>query len=648
MRILSIVILVVFSSFHSLVFAQEVLHGMNRNPSINAALLKTHKPNDSNRKGGSSAILLPLIEDFSIPLLYPDEKIWATKSVFINRSYAVNPPSIGVATFDAMNDVGTVYPHMGSFPAGADTLTTQDIRLDTLFGIINQALSPADSVYLSFYVQPQGKGASPLPGDSLVLQFYNPSLNQWKSLWKIDGISLDSFRIHYDTSFLQVMIPITDTAYFKPNFRFRFYNYARVPSADKPSWRSGLYSHWNLDYILLNANRSYNDTSYNDLAIQSYQTSLLLDYQSMPWNQYAANPAHWTKYGLGIQFKNFDKIIGAKNVNQYFYVYDLWNQSVVIEPVINPSSLPVFSQEVINFFPDYLSKTFTTSAPQFPEFRVLFNIFTNTPPPDINKNNDTLAFYQTFYNYLSYDDGIPEAGYGLSTPNGRVAYQFDLSVDDTLRSIEMYFNQTLGNANQQYFFLTIWDNQNGLPGNVIYEQSGRRPEFESDLFQYHTYVLEEPIAVSGSFFIGWRQTTKDNLNIGFDFNNDQSEHVFYNVGGNWINSTYNGCLMMRPILGAQEYAHVGIDPKTINSKPFTEFSIYPNPNHSSLLHINFEKTTVETPTQINILSVQGQLISQMEFTSNIDISHLSNGVYILQITNREKGIMGNKKLIISR
>jgi len=587
-----------------------------------------------------------MIDDFSESVLFPVEKYWSTRNTFVNRSYAVNPPSIGVMTFDAMDEFGAVYQDMTSFASVADTLETQNIRLDSLFGNNAQALSPADSVYLSFAIQPQGIGSAPLEGDSIVLQFYNPTTTEWKSVWKMDGMPLDSFRVLYDTSFIQIMIPITNADYFASDFRFRFYNYAHLPGADKPSWRSGMYSHWNLDYLILNAHRTISDTSYNDMAIQTVQNSLLSDYTSMPWNQFIAGGSNMMKYGLGIRFKNMDDITGLKNVNQYFFINDLYSKTQVFAPNPNPNSTNIASQVQKVFLPDYSSYTYSSNAPQYPEFQVIYSIYTNTPPPDIIKTNDTMAFYQKFYNYFSYDDGVPEAGYGLSVINGLVAYQFKLNTPDTLQSIEMYFNQTLGNASQQYFYLTVWDDNNGVPGNVIYEKSGKRPEFETDLFKYYTYVLENPLAVSGTIYIGWKQTTKDNLNIGFDFSNDQSSKIFYNVTGNWLNSGYKGSIMMRPILGSELYAHVGIEENKQENKT-TNFDIYPNPSNG-IFNIKFSENTNLIQAQINVYDLTGRKVYSNKYTSQLDLSRLNTGIYILQIIDTSKQLNTQRKIIISR
>ncbi len=633
----NLIILFIILILTPVINAQEVLSPLGKNP----ILTNTDDNYLRTAKGVTKEIHLPMREDFSLPSFIPNQEYWASKSVFVNNSYAINPPSLGVVTFDAMDENGIVYSHMGTFPAVADTFTTNNIRLDSVFAPDQRKLEISDSIYLSFYVQPQGNGSKPLSGDSLVLQFYDAIDSNWNSVWNIDGMPLDTFREKYDTSFLQVLIPIKDSKYFTSEFRFRFYNYARIPSADKPSWRSGLHSQWNLDYIILDTNRSINDRSHNDNAIFSQPTTLLKDYQSTTWKQFLAS-SNAMEYGVKLGVSNHDII--TKNVSQNFSIIDLINNSLSFPPTT--TSLNLNAQSSMVYSPNYSGYTYNSSATKYPAFRVLFHVSSNTGQTDIFKQNDTAAFYQRFYNYLAYDDGVPEAGYGLSTPNGRLAYKFTLATADTLQSIQMYFNQAMGGSNQQYFYLTIWDDNNGVPGNVIYEKSGKRPEFNDNLFKYYTYELDNELPVSGTFYIGWRQTTKDNLNVGFDVNNDNSDNIFYNVSGTWYNSSFPGSLMIRPILGQDKEAYVGINTAKVENN--NSINIFPNPNSSGVLNIDFDKeVSNQSDYIINIFSLQGQKVFESNYENRIDLQHLSKGVYIINIVNKRNKTSFNKKLIIN-
>ncbi len=201
--------LIIFTFLSFTAFAQEQLVPLGSNPALLNAKLPKSAIKKGNTKGGSPAVKLPFMDDFSQKGVYPQEQLWADRYVFVNKSYAVNPPSYGVATFDAMDAKGAVYSNMTTFPTVADTLTSVDIRLDSIFST-NTAMSPADSLYLSFFVQPQGMGDIPQTEDSLVLQFYDQKNSRWLSVWNMEGMALDTLMARYGTDFLQVMIPIKD------------------------------------------------------------------------------------------------------------------------------------------------------------------------------------------------------------------------------------------------------------------------------------------------------------------------------------------------------------------------------------------------------------------------------------------------------
>jgi hypothetical protein len=633
--LISLLLLIGFTAF-----AQEQLVPLGANP----ALIRAEKPKLSKQltKGAGVAVKLPFIDDFSRAGVYPQQQLWIDRYVFVNKSFAVNPPSFGVATFDAMNDTGGVYNNMSTFPTIADTLTSQPIRLDSNF-INNSTLSPADSVYLSFYIQPQGMGDAPQLEDSLVLQFYNPKDDKWSSVWNMEGMRLDTFITRYGTDFLQVLIPITDSDYFSPNFQFRFYNYASIPGLNIPSWRSGMYDHWNLDYVLLNIHRTYDDIYSNDVCVSKHPTTLLANYQSMPWNQFLANTNAEMDHTKDIELSRLDFINGPINVAQFFGITNL-DDKTEFHPPSNPSSINMNTRTKI-FLPNYTSYSYNSNASPYADFLVEYRVL---HIPDIIRSNDTLKFFQRFYNYYAYDDGVPEAGYGLSTSSGQLAVQFKTNTADSIQSVQFFFNQTLGWANQQYFDIQIWDDNGGTPGSVIYTQKSVRPEFSSSLFKFQTYILDNAVAVNGVFYVGWKQSTQDNLNVGWDYNNNKSDKVFYNVTGNWYNSSFDGIAMIRPIMGTEDLAYVGIS----QQKQDDGFGllIAPNPVQSNVMHLQLDANEALNYAQyrIRIFNMSGQLIAEKPYDNNIDVSNLQSGIYLIQVFSLDGKHHINKKFIVNK
>ena len=623
--------------------AQEQLVPLSTYPA-----LKNNKADitKENTKAQAEAVKLPFADDFSYNSIYPDKRLWANRYVFVNKGFAENPYTLGVATFDAVNDTGGVYSYASQFPFIADSLTSMPIRLDSVFGAIPKAIFPDDSVYISFWIQPQGKGNAPEEQDSLILQFYNPVKSVWKTVWNHQGMKLDSFRTKYGSDFKQFLVAITDSDYFSPEFRFRFLNKASIPNNNIPSWRSGLYDQWNLDYVYIDADRSYKDTSVFDVAFIESANTLLNNYVSMPWNQYQANAAAETNTSMKLKFKNFDYVTNVKNMNMYFHITDLNTKQIVKKSAAYPSSNNMTPGQIINYAPSYGSFTFQNSGVKYPDFEVIFRILTNTPPADIIRVNDTVRFYQKFYNYYAYDDGIPEAGYGLSAAQGRLACKFTLNTGDSLQAVQMYFNQTLGLSSQQYFYLTVWDDNNGQPGNVIYEQMGLRPEYESNLFKYYTYKLKHAVYLpAGTFYVGWRQTTGDNLNIGFDKNNDRHSEIFYNTSGSWSNSSFAGALMIRPVLGNDKTAWVGIKEKSDNKE--INPVIYPNPVTGGIVYLNFGELsrTQKDNIAISLYSADGKLVMRTGFSNELNVGNLAKGLYFIRIiTDDSKPV--TRKIII--
>jgi len=189
--------------------AQEVLTSPLLNPAVSGQAGLKHT---SSALPG--AITLPFYDDFSVNTVYPSALRWADRFTFVNTDYAKNPPSIGVVTLDALDDKGALYPGAGQFQFQADYLTSLPIRLDSVFTPEKRALNTGDSLYLSFYYQPQGRAISPpSANDSLILEFHSPGdsieesttagvvkVPRWKGKWSVNGgTQVDVFASHDHT-----------------------------------------------------------------------------------------------------------------------------------------------------------------------------------------------------------------------------------------------------------------------------------------------------------------------------------------------------------------------------------------------------------------------------------------------------------------
>jgi hypothetical protein len=257
---------------------------------------------------------------------------------------------------------------------------------------------------------------------------------------------------------------------------------------------------------------------------------------------------------------------------------------------------------------------------------------------------DSAIYRQGFYNYYAYDDGTPEFGYGVEPAGSLVAYQFRLSTPDTIRGVQMYFNKVKDDANVNFFNLRVWKDNNGIPGEIIYEMPSQKPRWEEGLYQFYTYEFEEPFLLSGTFYVGWQQQSQGSLNIGFDANSYYGNpRVFYRDSQQWYQSGFQGSLLIRPIIGP-EMIISSIEENSINIK-HGELKLYPNPA-SEWFSVELHGLDPDPVSHLTIYNMFGTKV--LENTGNIkriDINFLPKGMYIVRLNN--KGVVHTGKLLIN-
>ena len=116
----------------------------------------------------------------------------------------------------------------------------------------------------------------------------------------------------------------------------------------------------------------------------------------------------------------------------------------------------------------------------------------------------------------------------------------------------MHFVPSVNDVSNNLFLLTVWENDNGVPGNVLYEDDiffPRQPIYKNGINLFHTYYFTDTLKVSvgSSFFVGWRQLDADRLNLGLDRNIDNSSFIKYSSDGgvNWFTSPFYGSAMIK-------------------------------------------------------------------------------------------------------
>lgn len=538
--------------------------------------------------------------------------LWTTNGAFWNNALAINPPTLGFVSFDGTDKYGLPYDNTLPNAFGmADILTSKPINLN---------YPSTDSIYLSFFYQPQGYGEKPNVTDSLVLQFLDVENDVWKHAWSAEGKALEPFT--------EVFIFISDSTYLQDGFQFRFLNYATL---------SGNFDMWHIDYVRL-ARFRRNNEPIDDLAFVRAPETFLNDYVSVPWKQYKRNPGLFTKTDFLLDLNNLSEN-GKVFTNIYSVSDNLGNNLINSTPVIQPYNIsgpsapaqsPFRVQHFLNKAPN--SFTFPTNYPG--KKRMRFNITnTTSTTPDINRENDTLRYEQIFDSYFSYDDGTAEQAYSINEAGAMLAYQFEIPYGDTLKAVLINFPEMLEDQSDRRFRIMVWKD---LTEGPIYEDVLRAP-ITAGAHNFIRFKLAEEVLVNGEFYIGWMQTLPKKLYVGFDFNNNNQSKIYYSVnnGLNFYNTSFSGSLLIRPDFGEAQVDVVGVDeamPKKVEKEQGFTFSISPNPAISqATLKIN-------NPAMhsFQLVDVTGRVLETGYFTYShtINIEHLKNGMYFLQVTNQ--------------
>tara|TARA_B100000925_G_scaffold291790_1_gene281460 strand:+ start:1220 stop:3007 length:1788 start_codon:yes stop_codon:yes gene_type:complete len=568
--------------------SQEVITDLAHNP-----YLKKFKFTHKNSK---SSLSLPFIDDFSYDSNIVSSDLWQYSTVYVNRTYPINPPTIGVITFDGLDENGFARDFSSNSSEPSDTLLSKKIDL-----------SSVSSAYFLFFFQAKGLGDAPEPSDKLILEFKNDSL-QWETVWISEDTILEDFT--------KVIKVINQNRFLFDEFQFRFVNYATV---------SGNFDHWHVDYIKIDELQSVADTlQLNDASFVYSSPSFLKRYQEMPWSHFLNNEADELKDSIDILLRNND---AASNIDYQFNVFNNGNQ-VYHYPLIGVSrNVTVLDYDQVGNFsftdPPILlqSNIFTSFEIDSASFLVENILGTNSSD---NKLNDTLFYVQNFHSHFAYDDGTAESAYGINVSGAQIAYEFKLNRPDTLRAIQMYFPQMLDSVNDIPFKLTVWDDLSST-GNILYQQEVF--PYHTQNGNYYTYLIDEPFKLVGTFYVGWEQSTEDLLNIGLDKNNVSNSYMFYNIGSGWNQSSYFGSWMIRPVLSMKPIVS-SVDYVSFDTK------IYPNPVDTYC----FVKTS-ENNCIIKVFSVHG-VIQKQVFSKNsltkLDLKDFSSGIYFIEILQNNK------------
>lgn len=279
--------------------------------------------------------------------------------------------------------------------------------------------------------------------------------------------------------------------------------------------------------------------------------------------------------------------------------------------------------------------------------------------PDINRYNDTVLFIQEISNYMSYDDGSAEMGYGLNFEGGKLAYRFDMVGGDSLRAVRMYFNPQANQPpalppTQGSFLITVWNNLDPLDPMSVRHQNFTisTPQYRMDgISHFVEYPLDSTIWVEGTFYIGWSQTNSANMNLGFDRNRNNQNKIFYSTTGGFTNTSYSGSLMMRPVFVAAVDPFAGVaeghPSPGVHPGSGRQLTLVPNPANDAVL-IRCDSATPGSIVQCT--DATGRLVKHETWIAEraMGIAELNAGLYIVRLLDREGNAIAQERLLIQR
>lgn len=543
---------------------------------------------------------------FLVQIQEPDKK-WLDHRAYHNYRFARNPWTLGVATFDGLDERGQPYNFASAASSYADVLTSKPIKLSNY--------APADSIYLSFLYQPEGWGEKPESGDSLVLEFKDPLTKDWYHVWGVNGSSNHDFKV--------VHLPIVAAQWFGDDFQFRFRNYGSL---------AGALDHFHLDYVHMRTLSSVGDTLFKDFAFVYPIKTLLQTYTSVPWDHYKNASTNKMSNNVEVVVRN------GSNIPENFQ-----NGSVRVSHEGNfEGNFVLQGQNLANGAINYAPRTTYYSYHDFsggyqfdktkPGTKQVFDIkasavaqFSNPPI------NDTARTEQYFGFYYSRDDGTAERAYGPTSAQARLAIQYTPYEADSLIGAMIHFVPSVVDASNSLFVLTVWADNNGQPGSVIYEDDlffPKEPVYEEVPNRFTRYFFKDSVKVpvNGRFYIGWRQFDGNTLNVGLDKNIDQSSKTFFsvNAGGSWNVSQISGSVMIRPMFSTSMNGELGLPEK--EDRVAMNWYVSPNPGVD-----HFQINGAHKDAAYIIQNLAGQQILS-GIGNQFELTDFPSGLYFVRIS----------------
>lgn len=597
---------------------------------------------------------IPFMDDFSYSGVYPDSSLWLDRDPFVNNDLGFQPPSIGFATFDGLDEKGS--PRLGGI-GESDFLTSNYLDLS----------GGSDNLFLSFYLQPKGLGDRPEVADNFRVEFKKAD-GTWQQITVIPGLS-DTIPTNVIPPFEFYSYPVSEQ-YLYDGFQFRFV---------ANNGRQGALDLWHLDYVRLESNA--NSPNVNDMAFADKPNPVLENYTAMPWNHFLAN---------------IDDELATSNNAAFFNHFPQTNNlddgSVMIIEQNTNTELASFGFDALNipkkeYFPieyDVIGlNSLANKLEELPEQEEYKIATINTLElGQINRaavqRNDRAERITTFSNYFAHDDGTAESNIvaqNFSNTAVQVATEFTANVGDSLQAVQFHFPRATTVVDDQFFNINIWFDQDAIGGTPDYTAVLQRPFYvdqKIDSLQgFTTYPLMtafndvgEPInqglfIPAGKFWIGWEQFSPCSgtrcIPVGYDRNTPEaSQFNYFNSSGDTQESDWlpfdslgaipPGALMIRAVMGNETPDATATDVDNIDVLD-QQITVYPNPTNG-ILNIVLDQQNY-ADFKVQVYNATGQLLQSQYLQEQLDLSSYPSGMYFIKVINQATLESVNYKILRS-
>ncbi|MEM6343553.1 MAG: hypothetical protein AAF927_06715 [Bacteroidota bacterium] len=558
----------------------------------------------------SISINAPFFDDFGYAGPLPDSNLWfISNSNFdaplVNQSLAVNPPTYGVISFDGNNRFNEPYDTENLSRGLCDQLVSHYIDLD--------GYGPQDDLWLSFALQPQGRGDAPEINDSFFVYFRVPDAGIEEEVYARGGSDLHGFE--------QISIPINRADYFQTRFQMIF---------ESTGSQNGQLDLWHLDYVYLAPGRTANDTIFDDYAPIEIERGPIGNFTAIPLQQLGANGN--VTQGFNLKYRN----LSTNN-------YPTTTEVSISDPVGGNLFSGFSAQSVVVPLNGQSRQTGVYSAFSQPFLSTPGVIELDIQLPDddaINSNNELKRQYRVD-SVFAYDDGVAEFSFGINKAWG-VANAFYSPIEDSIQAVWISFVPTvnynpittqLTYMEEASFRLTIWKDPH--PDSILVQQvGGSKVNYGDQSNHFQRYVLSKPVAVQDSFWVGLVQVSSEPIGLGWDRNNLAENIIWFDSAGVWKPIGLEGALMIRPEFQLGISVPADIESTTIASP---RVSLYPNPvGAGQILSLRGTLSASKRNYVGRLLDIQGNVVTEYRFSRPMDSieiklpTDLPRGLYLWQ------------------